>query len=76
MDREKLAMVVAENLRSAMERARINPAELARSAKINTTGVYDIMSGRSRSPRVDTIAKLAEALHVPVSELLEPRDDY
>lgn len=64
-------MLVAANIQSAMERAGTNPAELARAAGLNATGVYDIISGRSRSPRLDTIGKIAAALHIPVAALFE-----
>ena len=71
MERNELAMLVAHNIQSAMARQGLNPAELARKAKINATGVYDILSGKSQSPRLDTIYKIARALHVPMSYLLE-----
>ena len=64
-------MLVAANIEAAMARRGINPAELARRAGTNSTGVYDILSGKSRSPRLDTIAKIASALSVPISALFE-----
>ncbi|WP_296222689.1 helix-turn-helix domain-containing protein [uncultured Sphingomonas sp.] len=68
-------MIVAANIQSAMERIGTNPAELARTAGLNATGIYDIISGRSRNPRLDTIAKIATALRMPVAELFEERTD-
>jgi transcriptional regulator with XRE-family HTH domain len=73
MDREELSMMIAANIESAMQRKGMNPAEVARRAKINPSGVYDILSGRSRSPRLDTIHKIAQALVVPVASLFEEK---
>lgn len=64
-------MTVARNIEAIMERKRLTAVAVARLAGINATGVYDILSGKSRSPRLDTIGKIAAALEVPVAVLLE-----
>lgn len=64
-------MIVAENIQGEMAARNITAAALARKANINATGVYDIISGKSRSPRLDTIQKIADALDVSVSALFE-----
>lgn len=60
-----------------MKRKGTNPSELARAAGVNPTGIYDILSGKSRSPRLDTLHKIAViGLNVSVASLLsEPSDD-
>lgn len=75
MERDQLVMMVAGNIQSIMGRKGLNPAELARVAGLNATGVYDILSGKSRSPRLDTIGKIAAALGAPVAILFEERSD-
>ena len=45
-------------------------ASLQRAAKISQTGVYDILDGSIRSPKLETIEKLAKALGVSVSYLI------
>lgn len=75
MERDKLVQTVADNIQRVMKSRGMNPASLAREAKVNPTGIYDIMSGKSRSPRLDTIHKIANALNVPVSYLFEARDE-
>lgn len=77
MERDELVMMVARNIEAAMARKGTNPAEVARRAKINPTAVYDILSGKSRSPRLDTLHKIAvQGLNMPVSALLvEASDD-
>lgn len=64
-----MVQLVTENIKSAMESKGMNPASLARAASVNPTGVYDIMSGKSKSPRLDTVIKLAKALNLPVINL-------
>lgn len=73
MTRDELSMMIAANLQDAMDRRGLNAAEVARRAEINTSGVYDILTGRSRSPRLDTIHKIAKALKVPVASLFEEK---
>jgi transcriptional regulator with XRE-family HTH domain len=73
MTRDELSMTIAANLQDAMARKGLNAAEVARRAGINSSGVYDILSGRSRSPRLDTIHKIADALRVPVASLFEEK---
>ena len=46
---------------------------LAQLAGLNDTAVRDIVSGRSRHPRHDTIQKLADALGCSAAELLDDK---
>ena len=73
MERDELTMMMAANIQSIMESKGINAAQLARDAKLNPTGIYDIISGKSKNPRLDTLHKIARALYVPVSSLLEEK---
>ena len=77
MERDELVMLVARNIEAAMARKGTNAAEVARRAHMNPTAVYDILSGKSRSPKLDTLHKIAVlGLGVPVASLLvEPSDD-
>ena len=75
MERDAIAMLVAKNLEAAMDRKGTNPAEVARRAGINPTGVYDILSGKSRHPRLDTLYKIAvKGLGVPFHVLFSDPD--
>lgn len=73
MERDEITMMVARNIEALMKARGLDPAKLARKAKINPTGVYDILSGKSRSPKIETIGKIAKALEVPVSAVFEDR---
>lgn len=76
MERDAIVLLVAKNIEAAMERKGTNPAEVARRAGINPTGVYDILSGKSRSPRLDTLYKIAvDGLGIPFSALFEDAAD-
>ena len=77
MERDAVVMIVARNLDATMARKDTNPSEVARRAGLNPTGVYDILSGKSRSPRLDTLNRIAvQWLGVPLAALLaEPSED-
>jgi transcriptional regulator with XRE-family HTH domain len=61
---------LAVNLRAFMESAGLNPSTLARKAKVGRTWVDDVLNGRSASPRVDRIQRVAVALGTNVSTLI------
>lgn len=68
-------MTVAENIRALMQARGMDAASLARAAGLNPTGIYDILSGKSQSPKIATIAKIARALGVPVAIVFETSTD-
>ena len=55
-----------------MEAGGFNQKSLARAAGLNQTAVRDILIGKSRHPRHDTLEKLAASLECSVIDLLEP----
>ena len=59
-----------------MARLELTAPEVARRAGTNATGIYDILSGKSRSPRLDTLHKIAvRGFGVPLNVLfLEPAE--
>ena len=77
MERDELTMLVARNIESIMAAKGLNAAEVARRMGTNPTVVYDILSGKSRNPRLDTLHKIAVVgLGVAISALLyEPSND-
>lgn len=62
LDRDKLRALIAAK--------KITPRELSRRVGDNPYLVRDILSGKSRNPRTDTIAKIAMELGVDVSEFM------
>lgn len=69
-----LLKIVADNISALMAERGLNANTLAQKAELNPTGVYDILSGKSRSPRLFTLSKIAGALNAPLAHLLEKED--
>ncbi|NOE19751.1 adenosylcobalamin-dependent ribonucleoside-diphosphate reductase [Ruegeria atlantica] len=61
---------VADRVQSALALRNTNAKRVAEAAGLNATAVYDIVKGKSLSPRVETIKKVAAALQVPVESLI------
>jgi transcriptional regulator with XRE-family HTH domain len=60
----------AENLRRRRKELGLSQEQLGARANIQMADISRYESG-SRDPRVTTIARLAQALDVPIAELLE-----
>ena len=61
---------LTQAIRRRMDAAGLGQKALALKAGLNETAVRDILVGKSRHPRHDTVQKLAGALGCPVTELL------
>lgn len=61
--------LLSQNLVRLMKDRGMNATELAERSALNRTAIYDILAGRSQSPRVKTVYQIAEALNVPMSDL-------
>lgn len=68
-------MLVARNIEALMEQKNLDAAKLARASGLNPTGIYDILKGKSRSPKIETIAKIAKGLGVPVSVIFSGQSE-
>ncbi|HEX5763157.1 MAG TPA: helix-turn-helix transcriptional regulator [Solirubrobacterales bacterium] len=69
-DSHAVAQRFGENLIRARRRAGISQEELGIRASLHRTQIGLLERG-GRLPRIDTLAKLAGALEVPVGELFE-----
>jgi transcriptional regulator with XRE-family HTH domain len=69
MQRDPATLLIANNLKRLMDKRKINATALAEKSGLNRTAIYDIMSERSKSPKVSTVAKIADGLNVPLSDL-------
>ena len=63
---------LAYEIRRRMEAGGFNQKSLARAAGLNETAVRDILIGKSRHPRHDTVQKIAGALDCTAAQLIEP----
>jgi repressor LexA len=61
--------LLQRELRRRMEAAGYNQKSLARAAGLNQTAVRDILKGRSRHPRSDTLEALARILGCTIDQL-------
>lgn len=62
------------NLRLLMEKHGYNPRSLSLKAGLNATAVRDMLDGRSRFPRYDTIKAMADALGTTPALLMGDSD--
>ncbi len=70
MERDPIVMLVARNLDAIIKRKGTNPSEVAKRVGTNPTVVYDILSGKSQNPRIDTLGRIAlTGLGVPLVSL-------
>jgi transcriptional regulator with XRE-family HTH domain len=60
---------VGRKIRELREAAKLTQEDLAHEARISTSTLSRIERGNYQ-PRLDTLGKLAQALKVPVAELL------
>lgn len=70
---EGMHEALRENLRAQMRRNGLSQRGLSRLAALDETAVKQILSGRSRSPRLETVARLALALNTPIADLIGER---
>lgn len=68
-------MLVAQNIEALMKAKGMDAAKLGRASELNATGIYDILSGKSQSPKIGTIAKIAKGLGVPVASIFSGDTD-
>lgn len=61
---------IAANIARSMTEAGLTQKGLALKAGLGETAIRDILKGRSRHPRHDTIQKIADALNCSAAELL------
>jgi len=53
-----------------MEAKGFNPRSLSLKAGLNATAVRDMLEGRTRFPRYDTVLALSQVLEIPPSQLM------
>jgi transcriptional regulator with XRE-family HTH domain len=58
------------NLRTLMTARQLNPRSLSLKAGLNATAVRDMLEGRTRFPRYDTVLALSHALDVTPTVLM------
>ncbi|HEV8642378.1 MAG TPA: helix-turn-helix transcriptional regulator [Methylomirabilota bacterium] len=62
---------LATVMRDLRDRAKLTQEELAKRAKVSRSYLAALEAGHRKNPSIDTLKRLARALGVPVTELLE-----
>ncbi len=62
-------------LRDLMEAQNLNPRSLSLKAGLNPTAVRDMLEGRVKFPRYDTVEALGKVLHVTPARLMSGAQD-
>lgn len=65
---------IGVRLRAHMHQCGLSSTELARRAEVKTSFVYDVLSGKSANPSPLKLARLAQAMGVSLSTLVEPHN--
>lgn len=61
----------AENLSAVLKEKGITTITLSKESGVSNGYICDLKNGVATNPSLDTIQKLAKALHVKASELLD-----
>jgi transcriptional regulator with XRE-family HTH domain len=70
---EKLVRIIGQNVRRRRDELRMTQTTLAEKVGLPQSYISDLEGGKC-APRVATMAKLAEALEIPPSHLLDTQD--
>lgn len=65
-----MAVQLHERLRARIRQLGMNVAEVAREAGVNRSFIYDILRGRSQTPNLERLTRLAKAVAVEPDWLL------
>lgn len=68
-----MTSIVAKQIVRRMEAVKLNPKSLSQKAGLNDTAVRDIVEGKSKHPRHDTLSKIAKALGCTLGDLTGER---
>jgi hypothetical protein len=72
-EKENAAPEWVRNLRRLMDEQGLNPRKLSLLAGLNATAVRDMIEGRSRFPRYDTVQALADTLNTTPALLMSSK---
>lgn len=64
--------LLSQNIERLLDQRQMSMNELSKRAGLGQTGIADILSGKVRSTRLETVEKIAGALGVTVADLLSP----
>lgn len=64
-------MVESSKIKRIREKLGLSQEKLARLADVSNNTIINIEAGKQQNPTVDTLKKIAEALNVPIEDLIK-----
>lgn len=64
-------MTLQKKVLELKKRDNLNYDELAKKYDIKKTTLFEIASGKTQNPKLDTLQKLAKALNITIDELIK-----
>lgn len=65
-------MTIGDSIKKIAERKNMSIYQVVKKSKVSTGQLYDIVNNKVTNPTVDTVKKIAKALEVSTSDLIEP----
>src|SRR5262245_53847776 len=75
LSHKEVCMMLGSRVREARERLGLSQDKLAQQVRIERNTLWYIEAGRTKHPRADQVAALAQALHVSADYLLGLTED-
>lgn len=70
-----MSIKISERLRARITQLGLSAADVSRAAEVNRSFVYDILRGKSLTPNIDKLRRVAEALQVSSDWLVTGKGD-
>jgi transcriptional regulator with XRE-family HTH domain len=67
-------MTIGDSIKKIAESKNMTIYQVVKKSKVSTGQLYDIVNNKQTNPTVDTIKKIAKALEVSTSKLIEPEE--
>lgn len=66
-----IAEIITTRIRTLCKERRIKLSHLAEMSNLSTSSIDNIVNGRSKSPTISTLMKIANTFNMTVSEFLD-----
>lgn len=67
-------MTIGDSIRKIAENKNMSIYQVMKKSKVSTGQIYDIVNNKVTNPTIDTVKKIAKALEVPTSKLIDPEE--
>lgn len=66
--------MLGDNIKKIASNKNMSIYQVTQKSKVSTGYMYDIVNNKCTNPSIDIIKKIARALEVPITQLLELED--